>query len=591
MSISVDPSGPLHTQSRPERFWSTTNVGEALPGVATPLGWSLWGPAVDVGVRDCFARMGALASGDVRVQDDPNDAVAAVFYGRAALNVNFFCEMGGLLPGSGPDAIARQLLGEVPAGIPLARSRRRLPFVAARMPYALATVRRDVIARTGPTKAWWQAWVPRFDTLDEAGARHALAEGRDRFTEMIRVQAGGVFIGVQAVYDQLLTLIEKAGLDHAQANALVAGQGSHAETDIIFDLWRMGRGELTLDAFLTRHGYHGPREGEVSGRVWREDPAPVLRLAAQYGERDDTQDPALAAAERARARERAERELLAGLPAARRPGAKLVLKLAVSRIPLRGVAKAAYLQALDVARGAARRLGALLAADGRLDDPEDVFLFEVSELVDGLPAGAKEIAARRRAQRADFLRHDIPTHWQGRPVPFALVSADDRPDTSDTSGASGMPGARGTGEAGAAAPAGTESSVTGIGASGGTAEGFVRVVHDPTFGDIEPDEVLVCATTDPSWASVLFLSSALVVDIGGLLSHAAVVAREVGVPCVIGTGNGTRVLRTGDRVRVDGNKGTVEILKRAAEGVTGRAARDGANRDSTNRDSELESTA
>ncbi|KLL10899.1 PEP-utilizing enzyme [Protofrankia coriariae] len=577
MTINVDPSGPLHTQSRLERFWSTTNVGEALPGVATPLGWSLWGPAVDVGVRDCFARMGALASGDVRVQDDPNDAVAAVFYGRAALNVNFFCEMGGLLPGSGPDAIARQLLGEVPAGIPLARSRRRLPFVAVRMPYALATIRRDVIARTGPTKAWWQAWVPRFDTLDEAGARHALAEGRDRFTEMIRVQAGGVFIGVQAVYDQLLTLIEKAGLDHAQANALVAGQGSHAETDIIFDLWRMGRGELDLDAFLTEHGYHGPREGEVSGRVWREDPTPVLRLAAQYGERDDAQDPALAAAERTRARERAERELLAGLPAAQRPGAKLVLKLAVSRIPLRGVAKAAYLQALDVARGAARRLGTLLATDGRLDDPEDVFLFEVSELVDGLPAGAKEIAARRRAQRADFLRHDIPTHWQGRPAPFELAPAD------DTSGASDAQDAQAT--------------VSGIGASGGIAEGFVRVVHDPTFNDIEPDEVLVCVTTDPSWASVLFLSSALVVDIGGLLSHAAVVAREVGVPCVIGTGNGTRVLRTGDRVRVDGNKGTVEILRRAAEG----ADRDGVTRGSTKsdstksdsviRDSELESTA
>lgn len=114
MTIGVDPSGPLHSESRPEAFWSTTNVGEALPGVATPLGWSLWGPAVDLGVRDCFARMGALPRDQVRVQADPNDAVAAVFYGRAALNVNFFCEMGGLLPGGGPDAIAQQLLGSVP---------------------------------------------------------------------------------------------------------------------------------------------------------------------------------------------------------------------------------------------------------------------------------------------------------------------------------------------------------------------------------------------------------------------------------------------------------------------------------------------
>jgi pyruvate, water dikinase len=89
------------------------------------------------------------------------------------------------------------------------------------------------------------------------------------------------------------------------------------------------------------------------------------------------------------------------------------------------------------------------------------------------------------------------------------------------------------------------------------------VVHDPTEVDVEPGEIIVAPTTDPSWAAVLFLATALVVDIGGPLSHAAVVSRECGIPCVIGTDNGTAVLRTGDFVRVDGNKGTVEILKRA----------------------------
>jgi pyruvate,water dikinase len=80
---------------------------------------------------------------------------------------------------------------------------------------------------------------------------------------------------------------------------------------------------------------------------------------------------------------------------------------------------------------------------------------------------------------------------------------------------------------------------------------------------VEPDEILVAPTTDPSWSSVMFISAALVVDIGGALSHAAVVARELGIPCVVATGNGTRVLATGDRVRVDGTAGTVEILRRA----------------------------
>ena len=106
--------------------------------------------------------------------------------------------------------------------------------------------------------------------------------------------------------------------------------------------------------------------------------------------------------------------------------------------------------------------------------------------------------------------------------------------------------------------------LTGQGASSGIVEATVVVVDDPAEVDIEPGQVLVARTTDPSWTGVMFLSGALVVDIGGLLSHAAVVAREIGVPCVMGTGNGTQVLRTGDRCRVDGTAGTVEVLERAA---------------------------
>jgi pyruvate,water dikinase len=103
--------------------------------------------------------------------------------------------------------------------------------------------------------------------------------------------------------------------------------------------------------------------------------------------------------------------------------------------------------------------------------------------------------------------------------------------------------------------------VTGLGVSGGVVEGMVRVLLDPEFDDVEPDEVLVAPTTDPSWASVLFLCQALVVDIGGHLSHAAIVARELGIPCVVDTRDGTRRLRTGDLVRVDGTAGRVEIVK------------------------------
>ena len=112
---------------------------------------------------------------------------------------------------------------------------------------------------------------------------------------------------------------------------------------------------------------------------------------------------------------------------------------------------------------------------------------------------------------------------------------------------------------------GAAGRLSGVGVSSGIVEGPARVVTDPALADMDPGDILVAHTTDPSWASLMFMASALVVDIGGQLSHAAVVARELGIPCVMNTLDGTRLLRDGDRLRVDGGAGTVEILERAEQ--------------------------
>ena len=150
-----------------------------------------------------------------------------------------------------------------------------------------------------------------------------------------------------------------------------------------------------------------------------------------------------------------------------------------------------------------------------------------------MPADAVDLVALRRQRRKEYETLVIPNMWRGEPEP-------------STAGAS---------------PTGS-GIVRGVGVSSGIAEGFVRVVADPAFTEVGEGEILVTPTTDPSWASIMFLSRALVVDIGGPLSHAAVVARELGIPCVVNTRHGSRVLRTGDRVRVDGEAGTVEVLER-----------------------------
>ena len=103
--------------------------------------------------------------------------------------------------------------------------------------------------------------------------------------------------------------------------------------------------------------------------------------------------------------------------------------------------------------------------------------------------------------------------------------------------------------------------VSGYAASPGVVEGVARVVRSvDEIGTVQQDEILVCSVTAPSWGPVFPKIAAAVSDIGGMMSHAAIVAREYGLPAVVGTGNATSAIKTGDRVRVDGNTGTVTIL-------------------------------
>ncbi|HEV7686239.1 MAG TPA: PEP-utilizing enzyme, partial [Acidimicrobiia bacterium] len=108
--------------------------------------------------------------------------------------------------------------------------------------------------------------------------------------------------------------------------------------------------------------------------------------------------------------------------------------------------------------------------------------------------------------------------------------------------------------------------VTGVAVGGGEITGRARIVLDPATADLEPGEILVCRSTDPGWVALFHLAGGVVVDTGGQMSHGAIVARELGLPCVTGTGDGTRRLRTGDLIRVDGAAGRVELLERVPVG-------------------------
>ena len=524
---------PLHWDcTDPHVLWSPGNVSEAIPGVSTALNWSFVGDAIELASRRAFASIGVLSPAEVTLPARAEDRFIVAFFGRTVANIDQMRAVGDRLPGTSANSIEQQLFGVVRPGVEDHPSYRRWPAVAVRMPLtATRLVSRQRRARAD-TEQWWRGHV--VDPPGDAGsARALLVEAGARYQAVFEVGVVASMLA-SALYDQIALLTAAAGKAGLEQR-LVTGYAALVESALLSDLWALSRDDCDLDAFLLRHGFHGPDEGQMASRVWREDPAPLLALADHYSHLGASADPATTVARQQATRTAAEAELLAALPAVRRPGARLLLKLARAVIPQREIGKANYTQCLDGARLAARSLGRELARTGQLADPEDVFHLTVEELLtDRPPAELHDLVDQRRRLVSRYRTLDLPDRWTGPAVPLPA-------DASPSGGHAADP-------------------LSGVAVGGGEVTGRVRVVLDPATTDFEPGEILVCHSTDPGWAALFHLAGAVVVDTGGQMSHGAIVARELGLPCVTGTTDGTRRLSTGDLVRVDGTAGRVEVL-------------------------------
>jgi pyruvate,water dikinase len=514
-------------------LWTLTNVGEATPDILSPLCWSLWGGGVEFASRAGIYDFGVLPRSALIVPDDPNQWATACFYGRQAMNVDRARELAGLLPGMTGDDFERDLLGSVRAdATPTKSDPTRLPFVAVKAP--LVAIRQ----RWAPRRAyddqmsWWRAEVFPGTSADPSAL---LVDSVERFTAVMRAHVRTRMI-LNALRSQVESISTRLG--HAElVPTLLAGYGGVVETRLADDVWSLGQGQLTVGEFLERHGFHGPNEGNVIGHSWREDPGAVVRIAAVHAGRPEAERPRARAARAVAARVRAESELLAGLPAWQRRPFRRLLQFTGFQVRSVELTKAAFLTAVDGTRSAAGALGRRLVAAGHLDSADDTFYLTTEELIGRLPPNARDLVAFRRQRRAEYRTIELPVIFTGMPQPITVDDANREDDD----------GVRGT-------PAGP-----------GVVEGTVRVVLDADSDDVlEDGEVLVCKFVDPGWTALVSLAGALVTDIGSPASHGAIVARELGITCVVGTGNGTKALRTGDVVRVDGSTGEISVLARSA---------------------------
>jgi pyruvate,water dikinase len=555
----------------PVTLWSNLNVRETLPDPLVPFCWSFW--------RDLVAPVFARITLDFPPESCVRRELRFVdrVEGRGYFNVNallgipFFGHVArGLLDGVDAEWSAGFRAAEhvaTPRAIPAGRW--------MRLRASLRSGRRNLPALLRARHP--ERLLRAYEELAEAMRRHAREPlGRRSEAELVaemHVAMSPRFLDVPLLFAGLLGAVVSFGIAqlafrrHPEAKRMlgvaIAGNPTTEMSVAIEELAEAARplagtflretgtepllAELAsmspgrdwlarLEAFLERNGQRCPGEFDLAVPRWSEDPTLLLELV-----RAELREPAKEGVRERLARLAGERRAAIGRavaaePSWKRPWLRWAARLAERMLPLREAGKHHGLHSWQRVRSLGLELGARLAADGRLAQRDDVLFLEIGEL-EAAAAGALGRKALRAKVAEARARH---ARFIGLPAPGFLRS-------------DGVPVQP------AEAPGGAEADGTlrGTGISTGRVVGRVRVLRGPDAGALAPDEVLVVRYADPGWTPLFPRAGALVMEVGGVMCHAAVVARELGLPAVFGVRDATVRLRDGELVAVDADAGTV----------------------------------
>ena len=529
------------------------NVGEMMPGAVSPLTYSTCARGIDEGwqrIKD-----------DLRMPRDrfPAEPYLAMSHGHLFINMCEGVRFASGVSGGTADQQSLALCGRIVPEIvepPAAPLWQRIPRLLRQVTSMLRPgprIRRmEALVAKGPIPAGedglasWRAIDARIGDLFEAYQLHLvvsstagalspillqiLARGDEPSDEHHAVVAS-VLSGATDVESADIALgaerVLEAILDEPEAAATFAASTLESAQAWLTGDASGGAGTAFRD-YLARHGHRSLRELDIRQPEWREDPTPILRsLQTQVRGRLDsragsTPTPASAPAERPAGAARFDRfQFLAHAAVRNRERTKSLL------VETTALFKRAY-----------RGLGAQLVAEGRLPDTDAVY-FLLHEELETLAAAAPGHALRDEA----LGRREALAYQETLRFPEVAVGHP-QPEPIDLSG-------------------GDDRVVVGKPVSRGRIEGRVRVVKRLEEAEsLKPGEILVAPITDVGWTPYFAVIGGLVTDVGSAVSHGAVVAREYGLPAVLNTGNATEILRTGERVVLDGDRGTIERLDR-----------------------------
>jgi phosphohistidine swiveling domain-containing protein len=392
---------------------------------------------------------------------------------------------------------------------------------------------------------WFPAFAPGMATLNLLMRLSApIPDGRSLALEVTR----GLPHNVTTEMDLALWEVARAISADPAARACFEASDAPALAADLLESRLPGAAREPLERFLACYGMRGVGEIDLGRPRWREDPTPVLQAVCSYLRIEDgAQAPDAVFVRGAVSAEAALDRLCRALRAQRWGWVKARLaRWAARRVRalagLRESPKFAIVRTLGALRESLLAAGRELVAAGGIAQADDIFFLRLGELEAlarlGQDASSSAlqgvIAERRERYGRETLRRQVPR----------LLLSD---------GQAFYEGIAAPEEAG-------EGVLAGSPVSPGVAEGAVRVILDPHGASLAPGEILVCPGTDPAWTPLFLVAGGLVTEVGGLMTHGAVVAREYGIPAVVGVTGATARLATGQRVRVDGTAGRVTVL-------------------------------
>jgi pyruvate,water dikinase len=530
-------------QARPittlQPIWTRKIAAEVIPGLIRPLTWSINRP-LTCGV---WGEIFTLVLGKRAKGLDFNDT-AALHYSRAYFNATLlgqiFRRMG--LP---PESLEFLTRGAKFSKPPLSSTLRNLPGL-------LRLLAREWRLEKDFESDYQKQFAPTVTQLAaQPTSKLSPPELLERVDLILEVLKRATYYSILAPLStslrQAVLRVDDKELDNGQtpevaslrALAQLAEDVHHSlrwekvpdekAASLFANLAEIPDGQSILELFnefLDRYGYLSEVGTDIAVPTWKEDPRSVRQLFTQFLTQSIPEFPSL-------------------------EPQRWQARVVQARLNLKGRVTEIYSQLLAHLRWSFVALERIWLQSGLLSEPGDIFFLEFSEirrLVSGTDQGLRKLLPQVLQQRRLQLEQHrqlttVPSLFYGNEPPSPLA-----PYTS--SDPLGSPGEYTS-----------QHRLQGIGASAGQVEGWVRILRNlQAVGNIDRQTILVVPYTDSGWAPLLARAGGLIAEVGGRLSHGAIVAREYGIPAVMDIQNATQLFRDGQRVRIDGQLGVVEVL-------------------------------